>query len=181
MGLLDDFNIPLDEVEAVSGFSIPDPGFYNFEVGAAFVKEGSANFPDKSWIIFEYLLEDENGADGGKISDMWELPVDPTNMTKEELTRMGRYKSRLLDLGFDESEINDVEGEDVVGITGTLHVVHNKGKGSNKDKTYANIDKVRVSADGAASTFDKGTVAEPEPEPEPEPAKPVVSRERRRR
>jgi hypothetical protein len=68
-----------------------------------------------------------------------------------------------------------VEGEELVGITGTLQVVHNKGKGANKDNTYANINKVRVSADGAESTFIEKT------EPEPEPAKPVVSRERRRR
>jgi hypothetical protein len=89
MGLLEDFNVDLDEVKAVSGFSIPDPGFYNFEIGAAFIKEGSTNHPDDAWIIIEYLLETEDGADGGKISDMFALPKDASNLTKAELTAMG--------------------------------------------------------------------------------------------
>lgn len=160
MGLMDDLGLDFNEIKANTGFDV-DAGFYNFEIGAAFIKEGSPAHPDDSWLIVEYLLEDEDGRDAGKTSDMWTLPKDPDNLTKQELQKMGFYKARMLELGFKESEINDIDESDLIGLTGTLEVFKQNGKGANAKTIYTNIRNVRVSADEVETTFD-----EPEPEPE---------------
>jgi hypothetical protein len=159
MGLLEDFNIDMKDIKANSGFEITATGFWNFTIGAAFIKEGSVANPDKSWIIIEYILDNEDG-ETDKYSDLFELPKDSRDLTKKELQTMGFYKARMLELGFHEDEINDIEGEELVGMTGTLEVYHTRGKGDNSDKTYANVRHVKVSTDEETTTFD-----EPDPEP----------------
>jgi hypothetical protein len=71
MGLLDDYGIDTSEVEAPS-YELED-GIYEFELGDVYVKQGSQNFPDRSWVIMEYLVGDE----GKKQSELFELPKEP--------------------------------------------------------------------------------------------------------
>ena len=115
-GLLDDFGIDTSDIE-VPSFEIED-GIYEFEIGDVFVKNGSQNYPDKSWIIVEYLLGDS----GHKKSEMFELPVDPANMTDKERQKIGWYVARMVDLGVTREEINTIDRDDLIGLRGTLQV-----------------------------------------------------------
>ena len=67
---------------------------------------------------------------------------------------LGRLKSRLLDLGFEAAELNDISPEMLEGIAGTLEIKTTNGKGKNSATLYQNLRNVKVSA--------------PEPEPEVE-------------
>jgi hypothetical protein len=137
-GLLDDFGIDTSDIE-VPSFEIED-GIYEFEIGDVFVKNGSQNYPDRSWIIVEYLLGDS----GQKKSEMFELPVDPSNMTDKERQKIGFYISRMQDLGVAREDVNTVDRDDLIGLRGTLQVYSQSGKGANKGKMFQNIKNVKV-------------------------------------
>lgn len=145
MGLLDDFGIDTNDIE-VPSFDIED-GIYEFEIGDVFVKNGSQNYPDRSWVIIEYLLGDA----GQKKSEMFELPVDPANMTDKERQKIGYYVSRLIDLGVARDEVNTVDRDDLIGLQGTLQVYSQTGKGANKGKLFQNIKNVKVSKGAAVA------------------------------
>lgn len=145
MGLLDDFGIDTSDIEAPS-FEIED-GIYEFEIGDVFVKNGSQNYPDRSWIIVEYILGDT----GQKKSEMFELPLDAENMTDKERQKLGFYVARLLDLGVARDQVNNVDRDDLIGLRGTLQVYSQSGKGSNKGKMFQNIKNVKVSSEGASA------------------------------
>lgn len=140
MGLLDAYGIDTDNLE-VPSYDIED-GWYKFVISDAYVKEGSQNNPDLSWLIIDYQLEDEEGNPKGKTSDLFQLPEDPENPTEAEQKKLGWYVARMLNLGFKRDEINDVEREDLIGLTGALQLATRKGKGANKDKEYQNIVKL---------------------------------------
>jgi hypothetical protein len=152
MGLLDDFGIDTNDIE-VPSFEIED-GNYEFEIGDIFVKNGSQNYPDRSWVIVEYIIGDT----GQKKSEMFELPVDSDNITDKERQKLGYYVARLLDLGVDRNEVNSVDREDLIGLRGTLQVYSQSGKGANKGKSYQNIKNVKV-ASNAPTTAAKATAA----------------------
>jgi hypothetical protein len=145
MGLLDDFGIDTSDIEAPS-FEIED-GIFEFEIGDVFVKNGSQNYPDRSWVIVEYILGDT----GQKKSEMFELPADPDNITDKERQKLGFYVARLLDLGVERSEVNSVDREDLIGLRGTLQVYSSSGKGANKGKVFQNIKNVKVARDGVSA------------------------------
>lgn len=156
MGLLDDFGIDTSDIEAPS-FEIQDD-IYEFEIGDVFVKNGSQNYPDRSWIIIEYILGDT----GQKKSEMFELPVDAENMTDKERQKIGFYVARLLDLGVSRDAVNTVDRDDLIGLRGTLQVYSQTGKGANKGKTFQNIKNVKVFSDGASAPATvKASVAAP--------------------
>lgn len=144
MGLLDDFGIDTNDIE-VPSFEIED-GIYEFEIGDVFVKNGSQNYPDRSWVIIEYILGDT----GQKKSEMFELPVDPSNMTDKERQKIGYYVARLIDLGVPRDEVNSVDRDDLIGLQGTLQVYSQTGKGANKGKMFQNIKNVKVAAGTSA-------------------------------
>jgi hypothetical protein len=146
MGLLDDFGIDTNDIE-VPSFEIQD-GIYEFEIGDVFVKNGSQNYPDRSWVIIEYILGDT----GQKKSEMFELPADPDNITDKERQKLGFYVARLLDLGVDREEVNSVDRDDLIGLRGTLQVYSQSGKGANKGKSFQNIKAVKVEKAGTAPT-----------------------------
>jgi hypothetical protein len=150
MGLLDDFGIDTNDIE-VPSFEIED-GIYEFEIGDIFVKNGSQNYPDRSWVIVEYIIGDT----GQKKSEMFELPADPDNITDKERQKLGYYVARLLELGVDRNEVNSVDREDLIGLRGTLQVYSQSGKGANKGKSYQNIKNVKVSSN-APTTAAKAT------------------------
>lgn len=142
MGLLDAYGIDTDNIEAPSYDK--EDGWYSFEIGDVYIKEGSQNNPNATWLIIDYLLEDEDGNSKGKVSDLFTIPEDPANPTEDEQKRLGWYVARMLDLGFARSEINDIEAEDLIGLRGALELKTRAGKGRNSGKEYQNIVKVRV-------------------------------------
>lgn len=151
MGLLDDYGVDVAaDADTSGGFSTVEPGPYRFEVKDVFVKEGSVAEPEKAWIIFEYLLDDEMGKTV-EHSELFQIPEDPKNPTDNERKTLGRYKSRLNDLGVADDKVNSVDRDELVGLTGTLTVVSVPGKGKNAGKSYQNIRNVKLDR-GEATT-----------------------------
>lgn len=157
MGLLDDYEVNLDEYNANEGFSNPPDGDYEFEIGSVSVKEGSRGDPEWLGVIIQYLLENADGETYDK-GEIFGLPKDSHAPTKNERTALGFYKARLLSFGFGESELNNLTQDDLVGIRGVLTLETTKGKNGND---YQNIRSGSLHVDVE------------EDEPEPEPAKPV--------
>lgn len=140
-GLLDEYAgkgvLDLDDVPDGPNYEIADD-WYDFEIGDVFLKEGTDNKPDDSWIIVEYLLGDE----GKKKSEWFALPKDPDNPTDAEKTKLSFWKQRLDSLGVAPEDRNKVGRGELVGLTGTLQLKSTKSK---KDgKMYQNIYNVRV-------------------------------------
>lgn len=138
MALLEDYGIDTSDIEAPS-YDLED-GIYEFEVGDVYVKQGSQNYPDRSWVIMEYLVGDT----GIKKSELFELPQDPENMTDRERTKLGYYVARLMDLGVARDEVNNVDRDDLIGLRGTLQLYSSAGKGKNAGKMFQNIKNVKV-------------------------------------
>jgi len=138
MGLLDEYGIDTSEAETPS-YDMED-GIYEFTVGDVYVKQGSERFPDRSWVIIEYLVGDE----GKKQSELFELPQDPENLTDRERQKLGYYVARLMDLGVDRAAVNDVDREDLIGLRGTLQLYSSAGKGANAGKMFQNVKNVKI-------------------------------------
>lgn len=144
MALLDDYGIDTSDIEAPS-YDLED-GIYEFEVGDVYVKQGSQAYPDRSWVIMEYLVGDT----GIKKSELFELPQDPENITDRERTKLGYYVARLMDLGVERDAVNDVDRDDLIGLRGTLQLYSSAGKGKNAGKMYQNIKNVKTGKPSAA-------------------------------
>ena len=144
MGLLDEYGIDTSEAETPS-YDMED-GIYEFTVGDVYVKQGSQKFPDRSWVILEYLV----GEEGKKQSELFELPADPENLTDRERQKLGYYVARLMDLGVDRAAVNDVDREDLIGLRGTLQLYSSAGKGANAGKMFQNIKNVKIEKASAA-------------------------------
>lgn len=138
MALLSEFGVDLTEVEEPT-YDLED-GIYEFEVGNAYVKNGSQAYPDRSWIIIEYIVGDT----GVRKSELFELPKDPENITDSEMKKLGYYVQRLVSLGIDRDKVNNIEGEDLIGIRGTLTLYSQAGKGKNAGKLFQNIKNVKT-------------------------------------
>jgi hypothetical protein len=144
MGLLDEYGIDTSEAETPS-YDMED-GIYEFTVGDVYVKQGSQKYPDRAWIIIEYLIGDE----GKKQSELFELPADPENMTDRERQKLGYYVARMMDLGVDRDKVNDVDREDLIGVSGTLQLYSSAGKGPNAGKMFQNIKNVKSNKTSSA-------------------------------
>lgn len=131
--LIAEFNIDLTQVdEPTGGFERPKDDIYEWELGNVSLKQGSKTNPNRSWIIFDYLL----GETGMKFSELFELPVDPRNPTDKEVQRLGYYKQRLLSLGVAPENVNTVTADELVGTRGTFELRTKQGKDGND---YQNI------------------------------------------
>jgi hypothetical protein len=143
MGLFDDFDIDMDEVKEAGGFTFDD-GTYDFVISEALTQNGTKTHPDNTNFIIKYDF-DENGV-------YWEwftiaVGGDPT--APRAVTGLSFLKRRLQDLGFQASELNDIEPEDLEGISGALTIATKQGRGKNAGNAYQNVTKVVVSdADG---------------------------------
>jgi hypothetical protein len=144
MGMLDDYGIDTSEIEAPS-YDLED-GIYEMTVGDVYVKQGSQAYPDRSWVIIEYLV----GEEGKKKSELFELPADPENITDKERQKLGYYVARLLDLGVERAAVNDIDRDDLIGLRGTLQLYSNAGKGKNAGKMFQNIKNVKITETSAA-------------------------------
>lgn len=153
MALLADFGIDTNDIEMPT-YELED-GVYEFEVGSCYVKNGSQAYPDRSWIILEYIIGDT----GQKKSELFELPADPENITDREMQKLGYYVSRLVDLGVPREQVNDIDGDDLVGLRGTLQLFSQAGKGKNAGKMFQNIKNVKVSKDSSTSPQPKSKTA----------------------
>jgi len=145
MGMLDDYGIDTSEAQTPS-YDMED-GIYEFTVGDVYVKQGSQKFPDRAWVILEYLV----GEEGKKQSELFELPADPENLTDRERQKLGYYVARLMDLGVDRAAVNDVDREDLIGLRGTLQLYSSAGKGANSGKMFQNIKNVKIAQTSEAS------------------------------
>jgi len=144
MGMLDDYGIDTSEIEAPS-YDLQD-GIYEMTVGDVYVKQGSQAYPDRSWVIIEYLV----GEEGKKKSELFELPADPENITDNERQKLGYYVARLLDLGVERAAVNDIDRDDLIGLRGSLQLYSNAGKGKNAGKMFQNIKNVKITETSAA-------------------------------
>ena len=144
MGMLDDYGIDTSEIEAPS-YDLED-GIYEMTVGDVYVKQGSQAYPDRSWVIIEYLV----GEEGKKKSELFELPADPEYITDKERQKLGYYVARLLDLGVERAAVNDIDRDDLIGLRGTLQLYSNAGKGKNAGKMFQNIKNVKITETSAA-------------------------------
>lgn len=143
MGLFDDFDIDMDEVKAAGGFEFED-GHYTFEISEALKQQGSKNNPDNTYLILKYDLND------GEAGTYWEwftIAVDGDAEAADAKRSLGYLKNRLLDLGFQASELNTIEPEDIEGVAGTLELKTTQGKGKNASNTYQNVRNVKVGKD----------------------------------
>ena len=140
MGLFDDYDIDMDEVEEAGGFSFED-GNYDFEIAEALTQNGTKNKPDTTFFIIKYALND------GEAGTYWEwftVAVDGSSEHANAKRSLGFLKSRLMDLGFKASQLNDIDGEDLEGIQGTLQLLTTSGKGANAANKYQNVRNVKV-------------------------------------
>lgn len=144
-GLLADYGIDTDDVE-VPDFEIDD-GIYYFVIGDVFIQHGTKADPDgPDSVVISYRLttDEDDDSDGKEKREYFNLPEDPENPDDDEKKKLGWYVKRLLDLGFERSEINNVGRDDLIGLTGTMQLVHVAGKGANKGKTFQNIRSLKV-------------------------------------
>lgn len=153
MALLADFGIDTNDIEMPT-YELED-GVYEFEVGSCYVKNGSQAYPDRSWIILEYIIGDT----GQKKSELFELPADPENITDREMQKLGYYVSRLVDLGVPREQVNDIDGDDLVGLRGTLQLYSQSGKGKNAGKMFQNIKNVKVNKESSTASQPKSKTA----------------------
>lgn len=149
MGILDDYNVDLDDYDT-STFDVPD-GVFDFTIGEVATQDGSKNRPDQPMLYIHYILTSEDGKNYTR-REYYDIPGDPSSPTDREKRDMGRLKSRIISLGFDEAEVNKVEPDELVGISGTLQLVTTKG--------FQGIRNLRVDED-----------SEPEPTPAPKPVR----------
>ena len=151
MGLFDDFDIDMDEVKAAGGFDFED-GNYDFEISEALIQNGTKNDPDDTKFIIKYDMDE-----AGTYWEWFTIAVDGDPTAKKAEQSLGFLKSRLVDLGFSPSALNDLDPEDLEGIVGSLQLLTTSGKGKNAANKYQNVRNVKVA------------VEEEEPEPEPAP------------
>lgn len=122
MGLLDEYQTDLNDVPDAPSWDIDDD-FYEFVVGDLYVRNGTTNKPDESWIIIDYSLGEE-----GKSKQEWfGLPADSSAPTDKEIQKLSFLKRRLIDLGASEEQLADLDPDDFIGKSGTLEVFTNKG------------------------------------------------------
>jgi hypothetical protein len=125
MGLLDDYLDPdvIDEEEA--GFSRPQDGTYEFEIGDALIKHWENDKGEYNSFVIDYYLTDPDDEDRSvpKYSDFLTLPdedTDPEDYTDQEKRNLRTLRDRFYALGFERSQFKSIDRNDLVGLTGVL-------------------------------------------------------------
>lgn len=134
MGLFDDFDIDMDEVKAAS-FDFED-GTYEFEIAEARRQNGSKNNPDNTFFVIHYSLNDGTA---GTYQE-WFTIAEDGEVTKKAQQSLGYLKARLVDLGIEPAAMNELEPEELEGISGTLQIKTTKKNGN----SYQNLRNVKV-------------------------------------
>lgn len=146
MGLLDDYGVDVDDIPASAGISNPEDGIYEFQVDSFKLVEGSTAHPDWDFLVLTMTITNEDGK-ARSFAQWYHLPEDPARIKEAEKNTLSRMKKMLLDLGVAESQINSVEEEDLVGITGTFKLVSRK---TNQGNVFQNINDLKVDEDAPA-------------------------------
>lgn len=142
MGLLDDYNVDMEEInEASYGKTLPDD-WYEGVVGSIHIQNGSKNNPDASWYIITYLVEPDNDEYG----ELFTLPEDPSAPTPQELDKLGFLKRRLKDLGVEDGKFSNIDEDELIGTRVKFELVTTQGKKGTKSegKTYQNVRNLTV-------------------------------------
>lgn len=142
MGLLDEYNVDMEEVsEAGYGKKLPDD-WYEGVVGSIHIQNGSKNKPDASWYIITYLVEPDNDEYG----ELFTLPEDPQAPTPQEIDKLGFLKRRLKDLGVEDGKFSNIDEDELIGTRVKFELVSTKGKKGtkNEDKVYQNVRNLSV-------------------------------------
>ena len=151
-GLIEEFGIDLSNVEEPEGYGKPADDIYEWSLGDVYLKSGSKSNPDKSWIIFKYLLGDS----GRDFSELFSLPQDMSNPTDKEIERLGYYKQRLLSLGVAPENVNTVGADELIGATGTFELRTVKGRDG---KDYQNIRNFKANMGQSSAPSSKPATA----------------------
>ena len=142
-GIFEDLGLEIDFDEVPDGPNNDvEDGIYTFEIGDVFLKaytDKKTGF-DKNGMIIDFLLGDEGKVKG----EFFRFPDDLTAPTAKEVADLSFWKQRLESLGFDKSQLNGVGRDDLIGLTGTLKLAHDKtGKWQNiKDLVVAGAPEV---------------------------------------
>lgn len=157
-GLFEEYGIDPDEIPDGPNYDVPD-GVYLFEIGRVF--EWESEDEERRSLVIEYLLDDEEGTTGSK-SEWFTTPFDPDSPSEREVQGLGFLKQRLLSLGVPREQLGTVEGEQLVGITGTLTLATTVSKrGKSKGKPFQNVRNVRVEEAEEAPEVPEKKVAAP--------------------
>lgn len=157
MGFLEELGIDSEEIET-AGFNEPEAGFYQFEISAAAVVEGTSKDADVVKFRIDYACFNDDDSPAGTKSEWWTLFEKAGEEAGETATKSRGYlKSRLLDLGFTKP-LNEIELDEIEGITGTLRLAPNGD--------YTNVRNVKVSkASAPAKTTASKAAASGKPNP----------------
>ena len=166
-GIFEEFGLEIDfdEVPDAPDFNVED-GTYRFEIGDVFLKQytDKKTNTEKNAMIIDFLLGDE----GKKKGEFFNLPDDLANPTPAELTKMSFWKQRLESLGFDKSQLNSIGRDELIGLTGTLKLAHDKKTGKWQNVSDVVVDgapevsaPVRNTAPAAARPARAGGVKNP--------------------
>lgn len=148
-GIFEEFGLEIDfdDVPDAPDYEIED-GIYEFEIGDVFLKEYTKNDVAHNAMIIDFLLGDE----GKKKGEFFNLPDDLANPTAKEVAKMSFWKQRLESLGIAKDQLNSTKREDLIGLTGTLKLAHDKKTGK-----WQNISDVHVSGSPAESAPARNT------------------------
>lgn len=119
MSIFDTLGVNWDEIEK-GGFTTPPDGFYTFEISEADLRRGTKNKPDDLFYVIDFGL-----AEAGSKQE-WFTVAENGELTERARKSLGFLKSRLADLGVDDSDF-DPETTDLSGVTGTLELVTRNG------------------------------------------------------
>lgn len=136
MGLLDDYEIDMDQIETNS-FDVPDD-IYNFTLGDI---DKYTTSDDRESIRFHYELTNDDEKTY-KYAEWFNLPEDSANLTENDKIALSRLKTRIVSLGVPEAQAGSVGNDELVGAFGTLQLTSTKSK--KNGKTYQNVRNLRV-------------------------------------
>lgn len=162
MGFFADLGIDMDNEVEESGFTEPEAGFYAFEISNATVVNGTSKDEDVVKFRVDYALYGDDEVPAGTKSEWWTLFENVDEVTEKAEKSRGYLKGRLRDLGF-QGSINDLEPEDIIGVTGTIRLVQN-GDYTNVRNVKAHVkEEAPAKAAPARGTRAASTTAKPNP------------------
>lgn len=177
MGLLDDYNVDMEEInEASYGKTFADD-WYEGVVGSIHIQNGSKNNPDASWYIITYLLEPDNDEYG----ELFTLPEDPSAPTPQELDKLGFLKRRLKDLGVEDGKFSNIDEDELIGTRVKFELVTTSGKKGtkaegNKYQNVRNLSLIEGDEEPAAAPVKEAAPAKKAAAPRARKAAPTAEK-----
>mgnify|MGYP003632728633 CR=1 FL=1 len=147
MGLFEDFDIDMDDVEEATGFATVPDGTYEFEIAEGYTQNGSSNFPNDKLFFIKYSLDEAGSTSERFVIGQRDDEDSEYEITERAKQSLGFLKTRLKSLGFEKMPQDASELE---GIRGTLKLVTTKSKKGGESKEYQNVKDVKVTPKAAA-------------------------------